>query len=216
MRRSNKPARAIFPTDSRLASPLIPRTLRSVMDAATNAWTEEELMALPKDGYKRELIEGELIMSPAGFDHERIGARLLTRMTVHAEQQGLGVVCGSSLGCWMANEDLLCPDVSFISRARLASTRLAPRKFFRGSPDLVVEIMSPFDTVGKVRKKMDDYFSSGARLAWVLNPPEKSVLVYRTPEPGRLLRVTDALDGEDVLPGFRLPLAELFAELSFE
>jgi Uma2 family endonuclease len=50
----------------------------------------------------------------------------------------------------------------------------------------------------------------------VLNPPEKSVLVYRTPEPGRLLRVTDALDGEDVLPGFRLLLAELFAELSFE
>lgn len=186
------------------------------METAATAWTEEELMALPKDGYKRELIEGELIMSPAGFDHEWIGARLSAHMMFFAEQHRLGVVCGSSLGCWMANEDLLCPDVSFMSRARLAGTRLAPRKFFRGSPDLVVEIMSPFDTVGKVRKKMEDYFTSGARLAWVLNPPERSVLVYRTPEADRLLRVTDTLDGEDVLPGFRLPLAELFAELSFE
>ncbi len=185
------------------------------METVANAWTEEELMALPKDGYKREVIEGELIMSPAGFDHEWLGARLITRMTMHVEQQALGVVCGSSLGCWMANGDVLCPDVSFISRARLASTRLAPRKFFRGAPDLVVEIMSPFDTLGKVRKKMEDYFSSGARLAWVLNPPEKSVLVYRGPAADRLLRVTDSLDGEDVLPGFRLPLAELFAELSF-
>lgn len=186
------------------------------METAAHAWTEEELMALPKDGYKREVIEGELTMSPAGFDHERIGARLLTRMTIHAEQHALGVVCGSSLGCWMANEDLLCPDVSFVSRDRLASTRLAPRKFFRGSPDLVVEIMSPFDTIGKLRKKMEDYFSSGARLAWMLNPSEKTVLIYRTPEADRLFRCTDTLDGEDVLPGFRLPLAELFAELSFD
>src|SRR5258708_17078932 len=108
------------------------------METTANAWTEEELMALPKDGYKRELIEGELIMSSAGFDHEWLGARLIARMTIHAEQHSLGVVCGSSLGCWMANEDLLCPDVSFISRGRLASVRLAPRKFFRGSPDLVV------------------------------------------------------------------------------
>ncbi len=82
------------------------------MKTALNAWTEEELMSLPKDGYQPERIEGELIMSPAGFDHERIGARLLARMTLHAEQHALGVVCGSSLGCWMTNEDLLCPDGS--------------------------------------------------------------------------------------------------------
>jgi Uma2 family endonuclease len=63
---------------------------------------------------------------------------------------------------------------------------------------------------------MVEYFDSGARLAWVINPEEKSCLVYRDAEADRLLRVTDALDGEDVLPGFRLPLAELFAELSFD
>ena len=143
------------------------------METTASVWTEEELVSLPRDGFKRELIEGELIKSPAGFDHERIGARLLSRLMIHADAHALGVVCGSSLGCWMANEDLLCPDVSFISRARLASTRLAPGKFFRGAPDLVVEIMSPFDTIGKVRKKMEDYFTSGTRLAWVLNPGEK-------------------------------------------
>ena len=58
--------------------------------------------------------------------------------------------------------------------------------------------------------------SPTVRLAWVINPAERNALVYRSPEADRLLRLTDALDGEDVLPGFRLPLAELFAELSFE
>ena len=63
---------------------------------------------------------------------------------------------------------------------------------------------------------MADYFDSGARLAWVFDTPRKTVLVYHGVDNARLLRVTDTLDGEDVLPGFRLPLAELFAELSFE
>lgn len=60
------------------------------------------------------------------------------------------------------------------------------------------------------------FFEKGTRLVWVVNPSERNALVYCTPEADRLLRVTDALDGEDVLPGFRLPLPELFAELAYE
>ena len=91
------------------------------------------------------------------------------------------------------------------------------KRYFQGAPDLVVEILSPWDRTIRTHDKMVEYFDSGARLAWVINPEEKSALVYRTPEADRLLRVmTDALDGEDLLPGFRLPLAELFAELAVE
>ena len=186
------------------------------METAATTWTEEELMALPKDGYKRELIEGEIIMSPAGYRHERIVAVLLSAMLPHATNHRLGVVCGSGLGCWMNSGNLLSPDISFIAKSRLAVTAVEKEKYLRGAPDLVVEVLSPWDRSARLQEKLPDYFSSGARLIWVLDPAEKTVLVYRTPEPDRLLRVTDTLEGEDVLPGFRLPLAELFAELSFE
>jgi Uma2 family endonuclease len=63
---------------------------------------------------------------------------------------------------------------------------------------------------------MARYFAHGCRLAWVINPAEKTALIYRGPTADRLLKTGDTLDGEDVVPGFRLPLAELFAELAFE
>ena len=79
----------------------------------------------------------------------------------------------------------------------------------------MVEVLTPWDRPHRVSEKLPDYFESGARLAWIVNPVESNALVYRTSEASRLL-YDDALDGEDVLPEFRLPLAELFAELSFE
>ena len=116
----------------------------------------------------------------------------------------------------MTSGNLLSPDVSFIAKSRLATTAVEREKYLRGSPDLVVEVLSPWDRSARLHEKLADYVSSGARLIWIINPAERDALVYRTPEADRFLRVTDTLDGEDVLPGFRLPLAELFAELSFE
>ena len=84
--------------------------------------------------------------------------------------------------------------------------------FFPGAPDLVAEILSPFDTLAKTQRKLQDYFANGTRLAWVLNPQEKSVLVYRTTAAAKLLRTADTLDGEDIVPGFQLGLTDLFAE----
>ena len=186
------------------------------METAATTWTEEELMALPKNGHKHELINGEIIMSPTGFRHEDIAAAVLTAMRLHVRQHELGSVCGSSLGCWMASGNLLSPDVSFIHKARIPRGKDAAKRYFQGAPDIVVEILSPWDRTIRTHDKMVEYFDSGARLAWVINPEEKSVLVYRGSEADRLLRVTDTLEGEDVLPGFRLPLAELFAERSFD
>jgi Uma2 family endonuclease len=186
------------------------------MPTAAKIWTDEELMALPKDGHKRELLHGEIIMSPTGYRHERIAAIIMSAMLQHATKHRLGVVCGSSLGCWMESGNLLSPDVSFIAKSRLPSGAVDEEKYFRGAPDLVVEVLSPWDRPVRMREKMEDYFLSGTRLAWVVNPIERNALVYRGPEADRLLRVTDALEGDDVLPGFKLPLAEVFAELSFD
>lgn len=185
------------------------------METAVKVWTEEELLALPNDGHKRELIHGEIIMSPTGYRHERVAAFIMSAMLQHAASERLGVVCGSGLGCWMNSGNLLSPDVSFIDKARLPLPGLQEEKYFRGAPDLVVEVLSPWDRTARLREKMEDYFLSGTRLAWAINPAERNALVYRSPEAERLVRVTEALAGEDVLPGFRLPLTELFAEPSF-
>ena len=186
------------------------------MDTAVKVWTDEELMALPQDGYKRELLQGEIIMSPAGSEHGRISFLVAAAIDRHASPHGLGVVFDSSTGFRLTPDELLSPDAAFVGKARLAGQKRLPRGFFPGAPDLVVEVLSPSDTSERMHEKLSRYFAHGTRLAWVINPAERNALVYRAPEADRLLRVTDALDGEDVLPGFRLPLAELFAELSFE
>jgi Uma2 family endonuclease len=186
------------------------------MPTTVKVWTDAELMALPQDGGKRELLQGEIIMSPAGSEHGMICVRIVVALEQHIRPHKIGMVFESSTGFRLTPEDLLSPDVAFVAKARLVGLKRPPRGFFPGAPDLVVEVLSPTDTSERMHEKLSLYFAHGARLAWVINPAERNALVYRGPEADRLLRLSDALDGDDVLPGFHLPLAELFAELSFE
>jgi Uma2 family endonuclease len=186
------------------------------METAAKVWSDDELMALPKDGYKRELLRGDIVMSPAGSEHGTIAVAICAELRAHVRRHKLGAVFDSSTGFRLTPEDVLSPDAAFVARVRLDALRGIPRGFFPGAPDLVVEVLSPSDTLEFIHEKMARYFAHGARLGWVINPAERNALIYRGPDADRLLRANDALDGEDVLPGFRLPLAELFAELSFE
>ncbi len=87
--------------------------------------------------------------------------------------------------------------------------------YLPGAPDLAVEIISPSNTFEEIHDKIVEYFDNGSKLVWVIHPDEKSVLVYHQPEPDRLLRASDNLDGEAVIPDFSLPVADLFIELEF-
>ncbi|HET6892989.1 MAG TPA: Uma2 family endonuclease [Pyrinomonadaceae bacterium] len=182
----------------------------------TKVWTDEELLALPKDGNKYEVMKGILTMSPAGFKHEYIGVRLIFALENFLRLHKLGVVLGSSLGCWMENRDFLSPDVSFIAKERLEGQKHPTDKFFDGAPDLAVEVLSPSERDRVRYDKLVDYFSNGSRLVWVINPKEKVVLVYRSPQDYHLLREADVISGETVIPGFTLPVSELFAEWNFD
>ena len=178
-------------------------------------WTEAELMALPDDGRKYELVEGEIVVGNTGIEHEYIGGRLFGPLSMLVYELKLGIVCGSSAGYWMKSGNLRSPDLSFISKERLRGLKHAPKKFFDGAPDLAVEILSPNDTVETLHEKTVEYFESGARLVSVLNPEEETVLGYHSPQPDSLLKAGDAVDGEDVIPGFSMPLSKIFAELDF-
>ncbi len=178
----------------------------------TKSWTEKMIMSIPKDGYKHELINGEFTMVPAGFEHEIIIANIIFILKKFISEHHLGAVCGPDLGCWMKSENLRCPDVSFISRERLAKTGRIPKGFFKGSPDLAVEVLSPSDTIEGVHGKIVEYFENDTKLAWIVNPEEQTVTVYRSPYPYKLLTNKDTLEGEDVLAGFSVPVSELFEE----
>jgi Uma2 family endonuclease len=82
--------------------------------------------------------------------------------------------------------------------------------FLRGAPDLAVEVLSPSDSPGDVQQKVRDYLDAGARLVWTIAPEARTASVYRASSSARLLREADHLDGEDLLPGLSIPLAELF------
>ena len=179
-------------------------------------WTDEEFMALPEDG-RYELVNGELVnMGNSGMEHGEIGSfliRLFGRCIVRSQK--LGVICDSSTAFTLKTGNKRSPDVSFIAKARLQGIKRLPKGYFQGSPDLAIEILSPSNTVEEIHDKIVEFFENETRLVWVIHPDEQYVLVYHSPSPDRLLRLADSLDGEDVVPGFSLAIAELFQELDF-
>ena len=99
------------------------------------------------------------------------------------------------------------PDAAFISYARLPA--LIPG-FVRGAPELAAEVLSPDDTAEQLRDRIDDYFTSGTRLMWIVDPTSRRVTVHSASAPIRSLGVGETLDGGDVLPGLAIPVAALF------
>ena len=178
--------------------------------STTRAMTEAELMALPRDGRKRELVDGEIrVMSPAGFRHGHVLVRLTARLEAHVATGRLGYLADSSTGCWMPSGNLRVPDVTFVARERLPDG--APEGFLAVVPDLVVEVVSPSDSQRELLDKVGEYLAAGVRLAWVVDPQSRTAAAYRSLTNVRHLGEADDLDGEDVIPGFRCRLSELFA-----
>lgn len=172
----------------------------------TRTWTDEELMALPEDGFKRELVGGEIQVNPAGSPHGLVGLRLGSRLLAFVEAAGLGFVFDSSTGWRLPNGNLRVPDLSFVSRQRLPELR---EGFLRVPPDLAVEILSPGDSVPRMDAKIAEYAASGVRLTWVIDVRRRHALACRSLADRTPIAGSGVLDGEDVLPGFRCPLADI-------
>jgi Uma2 family endonuclease len=176
--------------------------------AEKREWTDEALRALPRDGQKCELLGGALVVSPTGFQHGYISSRLSTALSAFAFKRRLGVVVDSCTGFRLKNGDCLSPDVSFVRKERLQKG--ITQQFFQRAPDLAVEVLSPGESLASIRRKLAAYFADGTRLAWVVNPKDTTVRVYHSPRRFGCLRCEDSLHGEDLLPGFALPVAALF------
>jgi Uma2 family endonuclease len=180
-------------------------------------WTDAEFMALNRDGHRYEIVNGELIdMGNSGAKHGYIAVILSAALFNCVSTQKLGAMFDSSTAFKMKSGNKRSPDVSFMAKERLQGLDDIPDGFLEGAPDLAVEILSPSNTVEEIDQKLIEYFDNGSRLVWVISPKQKYILVYRNAqEPERLVKSNDSLDGEEIVPGFNLPVAELFQKLAF-
>lgn len=177
--------------------------------------TAEELLSLPDDGSRYELVEGELKrMTPAGFRHGAIVTKLTRPLEEHVSSNQLGLVAGAETGFKLkSNPDTVrAPDIAFVSIERVTAEGV-PDSFWPGPPDLAVEVLSPSDTVYNVEDKVATWLAYGTRLVWVVHPKRRVVLVHKPDEPVMTLEETDALDGGDVIPGFKFPVQDIFLKL---
>ena len=176
--------------------------------------TAEELEQMGEQDFGFELVRGELVpVSPAGEEHGRLVMRLAARLATFVEAHGLGVVYAAETGFVLArNPDTVRgPDVSFVRRERFRQVG-GRRGFVPGAPDLAVEVRSPDNTLAELAVKAADYLSGGARLVWIVDPRRQRVYVHRPGRKVEALSLGDALDGGEVISGFRLPLSDLFAD----
>lgn len=172
--------------------------------------TEGDLLRfVERDKRLCELIGGTLVEKAAGVDEWIITANLVTALGGFALPRKLGAVGGANCTLRMAaTGHVRLPDVCFIAAARLPKTREPVPTL---APDLAVEVLSESNTRLEIEQKLNEYFRSGTRLVWIVDRRSRTVEVYHTPDrPIRLLRETDQLEGEHVLPGFTVPVADLF------
>ncbi|MCS7031343.1 MAG: Uma2 family endonuclease [Gloeomargarita sp. SKYG116] len=183
---------------------------------AKKAWTDEEFRALPDDGHRYEVVNGKLVvMGAAGARHGYYVSLMHIILGSYVRSQKLGFTFDPDTSFKMASGNRRSPDCSFFSKERIKALGGIPKGYIEGSPDLVVEVLSPDNTVEEMHSKIVEYFENGTRLVWVIHPDEKYVLVYHQPEPDQFKRPGDCLSGEDVIPDFALDLAEFFAEPEF-
>lgn len=191
----------------------LPEGAVAAMTVVHQLITANELLRMPDDGFRYELVQGALRrMSPAGFRHGRLIMNIAASLDHHVRAHMLGVVCAAETGFLLAtNPDTVrAADVAFIRQDRLDPTA-EPEGYWPGAPDLVVEVVSPNDLYTEVDAKVTDWLDAGARMVVVVNPRMRSVTVYRSRAQIAVLREQDMLDGSDVVPGWTLPVAAIFA-----
>jgi Uma2 family endonuclease len=171
--------------------------------------TAGQLMHVYIPDKRVELVRGVLMVRELpGLRHARVTMDLALRLGAHVRAAALGRVYAEA-GFKLASDPdtVRGPDIAFIGRDRLPDPE--PAGFPDLAPDLVVEVLSPGDRPGLVLAKVADWLSAGTRLIWVVDPARRMVRVYRDDGTEQILTVDESLDGEDVVPGFSCPLAEV-------
>lgn len=180
----------------------------------TSLMTADELLRMPDDGYRRELIAGVLYtMSPDDIDHGFLGDNVHFALSAFARARKIGRVF-ENVGFILQDHPVtvLAPDVAFITRGNIPP-RDQRTGFVRGRPGLAVEVLSPSNGASEISRKTRIYLTFGVRLVWIVDPESRTVAVHSPDRTSVTLIEGDILSGGDVLPGFSMPVTDVFAEL---
>jgi Uma2 family endonuclease len=176
--------------------------------------TAKEFAKLPEaaDDSQLELVRGRVVVMPRpGFLHGVVQATLVAFLVHFVHLHRLGrITVESGLQTEFDPDTVRGPDIAFWSKERIPLDQV-PKVYPDVAADLTVEIRSPSNTKAGLDQKVREYLKRGVRLVWLVDPKARTVTVYRKPGKGEVLRVDDELSGDDVLPGFTCPIAELFA-----
>ena len=172
---------------------------------------------MPDDGFRYELVKGELRkMAPAGSEHGDLAMRVGWRLAQYVETHRLGKAFAAETGFHLFwNPDTVrAPDVAFVSQQRIEEVGPVTG-YWPGAPDMAVEVISPGDTYTEVQDKVLTWLDAGTRMVVVINPRRRTVTVYRSRSDITILTEEDTLDGQDVVPGWAVPIKELFIGVSY-
>lgn len=177
---------------------------------ATKPITAEELFEMSDIG-RCELIRGEIIhMAPSGAEHGDIAGELFGLIWSFVRQHKPGKVYAAETGFKISHDPdtVRAPDVAFVRKDRVPAKYR--RGFFDGAPDLAVEVVSPGDTHSELAAKVDKWLAAGTVSVWVVDPATRSIEIYHNSGEVLRFRVGETLTDDAILPGFKLPLNELF------
>lgn len=190
---------------------------RVLLDPPPGSATEKDVLEVERrEGRICELVDGVLVEKAMGLAESSLALKIAFFLQLFLERKKLGFLGGAdgTLRLWPGLVRI--PDVSFISWDQLPNRKLPEKAIPDLYPDLAVEVISRKNTKAEIDRKLHEYFRSGTRLAWAVDPRKRTVRVYTSPDQFHLLTEDQNLDGGDVLPGLSLPLREVFAQLGEE
>jgi Uma2 family endonuclease len=189
---------------------------RVLLKPSPGTATEQDVVRLVDGDQKAlvELVHGTLVEKPVGLAESLLAGAILAALRAFVIPRNLGIVAGADDMLRMQSGNIRLPDVSFIAWNDIPGGKVPREPVPKIPPTLAVEVLSATNTRAEMRQKRQEYFESGTKLVWEVDPETRTVAVYTgAHSPPRVLSEAESLDGQDVLPGFVLPLRELFAEL---
>ena len=174
--------------------------------------TEADVTRLLKFNKRCELIDGTLVEKEMGWKESAIAGKLHRKLGVYLEANDCGMTTGEQGGVKLIAGRLRFPDLAFYLYERFPGGEFPADAYPDLAPDLAVEVLSEGNTVKEMEMKRHEYFRAGTRLVWEIDPESRSVEVFTGPEESTTVDAEGALDGGDVLPGFAMPVRDLFAK----